>query len=144
MKGIWKEMKSFLPPITCLPGIRQIFLHQMKEELKTLAGQIYYRVSWSVDVPYPLSGDWDSQNLFWQAKTERNCCGIYIGVREIWKQIFTVLKVVSHTYRRKRCEEAAGTAKVLSILCETSNWLILKPWHWIKRTAVWTGTCGRV
>lgn len=46
-------------PITCLRGFDRIFLHRMKEELKNAGRteEIYYRVSGTVDVPDPLSGD---------------------------------------------------------------------------------------
>ena len=88
-------------PITCLRGFDRIFLHRMKEELKTLAGQrkytTEYRDQWlclthypDVEVAESFLTSKDGKELVWNFTLE---CP-----RKLKMQIFTVLKEVIHTY----------------------------------------------
>lgn len=88
-------------PITCLRGFDRFFLHRMKEELKTLAGQrkytTEYRDQWlclthypDVEVAESFLTSKDGKELVWNFTLE---CP-----RKLKMQIFTVLKEVIHTY----------------------------------------------
>ena len=95
-------------PITCLRGFDRIFLHRMKEELKTLAGQrkytTEYRDQWMCLTHYPeieiaesFLASKDGKELLWD---------FTLGCpRNLKMQIFTVLKVVIHTYEGEMRKE---------------------------------------
>lgn len=95
-------------PITCLRGFDRIFIHRMKEELKTLAGQrkytTEYRDQWMCLTHYPeieiaesFLASKDGKELLWD---------FTLGCpRNLKMQIFTVLKVVIHTYEGEMRKE---------------------------------------
>ena len=95
-------------PITCLRGFDRIFLHQMKEEMQTLAGRrnytTEYRDQWMCLTYYPeieiaesFLTSKDGKELLWDFTLE---CP-----RNLKMQIFTVLKEVIHTYKGRYRKE---------------------------------------
>lgn len=100
-EGYLERNETVHVPITCLRGFDRIFLHRMKEELKTLAGQrkytTEYRDQWlclthypDVEVAESFLTSQDGKELVWNFTLE---CP-----RKLKMQIFTVLKEVIHTY----------------------------------------------
>ena len=100
-EGYLERNETVHVPITCLRGFDRIFLHRMKEELKTLAGQrkytTEYRDQWlclthypDVEVAESFLTSKDGKELVWNFTLE---CP-----RKLKMQIFTVLKEVIHTY----------------------------------------------
>ena len=110
MKGIWKETKNrsctdYLP----FGDYDRIFLHRMKEELKTLAGQrkytTEYRDQWlclthfypEIEIAESFLASKDGKELLWD---------FTLGCpRNLKMQIFTVLKAVIHTYEGEMRKE---------------------------------------
>ena len=101
-EGYLERNETVYVPITCLRGFDKIFIHRMKEELKTLAGQrkytTEYRDQWLCLTHYPEVGVAESflmskggMELVWNFTLE---CP-----RKLKMQIFTVLKEVIHTYK---------------------------------------------
>lgn len=95
-------------PITCLRGFDRIFLHQMKEEMQTLAGRrnytTEYRDQWICLTYYPeieiaesFLTSKDGKELLWDFTLE---CP-----KSLKMQIFTVLKEVIHTYKGRYRKE---------------------------------------
>lgn len=100
-EGYLERNETVHVPITCLRGFDRIFLHRMKEELKTLAGQrkytTEYRDQWMCLTHYPeieiaesFLTSKDGKELLWDFTLE---CP-----RNLKMQIFIVLKEVIHTY----------------------------------------------
>ena len=101
-EGYLERNETVYVPITCLRGFDKIFIHRMKEELKTLAGQrkytTEYRDQWLCLTHYPEVEVAESflmskggMELVWNFTLE---CP-----RKLKMQIFTVLKEVIHTYK---------------------------------------------
>ena len=101
-EGYLERNETVYVPITCLRGFDKIFIHRMKEELKTLAGQrkytTDYRDQWLCLTHYPEVEVAESflmskggMELVWNFTLE---CP-----RKLKMQIFTVLKEVIHTYK---------------------------------------------
>ena len=101
-EGYRERNETVYVPITCLRGFDKIFIHRMKEELKTLAGQrkytTEYRDQWLCLTHYPEVEVAESflmskggMELVWNFTLE---CP-----RKLKMQIFTVLKEVIHTYK---------------------------------------------
>ena len=101
-EGYLERNETVYVPITCLRGFDKIFIHRMKEELKTLAGQrkytTEYRDQWLCLTHYPEVEVAESflmskggMELVWNFTLE--CPG------KLKMQIFTVLKEVIHTYK---------------------------------------------
>ena len=101
-EGYLERNETVYVPITCLRGFDKIFIHRMKEELKTLAGQrkytTEYRDQWLCLTHYPEVEVAESflmskggLELVWNFTLE---CP-----RKLKMQIFTVLKEVIHTYK---------------------------------------------
>jgi len=101
-EGYLERNETVYVPITCLRGFDKIFIHRMKEELKTLAGQrkytTEYRGQWLCLTHYPEVEVAESflmskggMELVWNFTLE---CP-----RKLKMQIFTVLKEVIHTYK---------------------------------------------
>ena len=101
-EGYLERNETVYVPITCLRGFDKIFIHRMKEELKTLAGQrkytTEYRDQWLCLTHYPEVEVAESflmskggTELVWNFTLE---CP-----RKLKMQIFTVLKEVIHTYK---------------------------------------------
>ena len=106
-EGYLERNETVHVPITCLRAFDKIFIHRMKEEMQTLAGRrkytIEYQDQWMCLTHYP---DVEIAESFWQAKTERNCCGILRCIlRNLKMQIFMVLKAVIHTYEGEMRKE---------------------------------------
>lgn len=107
-EGYLERNETVHVPITCLRGFDRIFLHRMKEELKTLAGQrkytTEYRDQWMCLTHYPeieiaesFLASKDGKELLWD---------FTLGCpRNLKMQIFTVLKAVIHTYEREMRKE---------------------------------------
>lgn len=97
-----KRNETVYAPLTCLRGFDRILIHQMKEELKTLAGRrtytTEYREQWMCLTHYPeieiaesFLASKNGKELLWDFTLE---CP-----KNLKMQIFTVLKEVIHTYK---------------------------------------------
>ena len=107
-EGYLERNETVHVPITCLRGFDRIFIHRMKEELKTLAGQrkytTEYRDQWMCLTHYPeieiaesFLASKDGKELLWD---------FTLGCpRNLKMQIFTVLKAVIHTYEGETRKE---------------------------------------
>ena len=101
-EGYLERNETVYVPITCLRGFDKIFIHRMKEELKTLAGQRKYTTEYcdqwlclthypEVEVAESFLMSKGGMELVWNFTLE---CP-----RKLKMQIFTVLKEVIHTYK---------------------------------------------
>ena len=111
-------------PITCLRGFDRIFLHRMKEELKTLAGRrkytTEYRDQWlcltyypDVEIAESFLTSKDGKELVWNFTLE---CP-----RNLKMQIFTVLKEVIHTYEGRYRKEKLLALQRLYQFCAVNQ-----------------------
>lgn len=101
-EGYLERNETVYVPITCLRGFDKIFIHRMKEELKTLAGQrkytTEYRDQWLCLTHYP---EVEVAESFLMSKGEMELVWNFTleCPRKLKMQIFTVLKEVIHAYK---------------------------------------------
>ena len=101
-EGYLERNETVYVPITCLRGFDKIFIHWMKEELKTLAGQrkytTEYRDQWLCLTHYP---EVEVAESFLMSKGEMELVWNFTleCPRKLKMQIFTVLKEVIHAYK---------------------------------------------